>query len=87
MILRASIGLATAAIFSAVAAHQSTPSVLDVPTGSSHLEARAPDAFPLLVKGNRLGPPASQPSVTIERRIDENTSVLISMPASQLASL
>ena len=80
MILRASIGLATAAIFSAVAAHQPTPSTLDARSGGP------PDASPLLAKGDRLGPPATQAFVTIERRTGENTSVLIRMPAPRLAS-
>ena len=59
MILKVLIGLATAAIFSAVAVHQPTPSTVDARSDGPHLQARAPDAFPLLVKGDRLGPPAS----------------------------
>ena len=86
MIVKVFIGLATAAIFSAVAAHQPIPSTVDARSAGPQLEAFARNAFPVLAKGDRLGPPASQPSITVEHRTGENTSVLIRMPASRLAS-
>ena len=86
MITKALIGLSTVTIVSAVAAHRAPPSKIYDRSGGLHTVAAPTEDFPLLAKSDRLGPPATQASLTIERRTGRTTSVLIRVPASQLAS-
>ena len=86
MIVKGVISLSAAAIVSAVAAHRLPPSTLAYHNGGTDLQAPADETFPLLAKGDRPALPAALASLTIERRIGNATSVLIRIPAPDLAS-
>ena len=85
MIVKALAGLATAAIFWAVAAHN-VPAAMDEGNGRpAHQQPGPAQAFTLAAKGDRPRVPGAQTFITIEHRAG-NTSILTRIPAHGLAS-